>query len=129
MGQGLGYVVVSAVDIVIFLLRRRRRGVSDVGTMVRAIRDRRGRGTYTCQDAVQPVENMTLDNHCRLRGIVSSCGQAASSQDVVAVRGVSSWRPGTLKVHHPHTPPALAVVEAPSSFGQAGRRAGQLLGA
>lgn len=79
--------------------------------------------TYTCQDAVQPVEDMTLDNHCRLYGIVSSCRQAASSQDVVAVRGVSSWRPGTLKVHHPHTPPALAVIEARSSFGQAGSTA------
>lgn len=57
---------------------------------------------------------MTLDNHCRLYGTVSSRRQAASSQDVVAVRGVSSWRPGTSRVHHPHTPPALAVVEAPS---------------
>lgn len=50
LGQGLGDVVVCAVDIVVF----------------------------TCQDAVQPVEDMTLDNHCRLYGIVSSCRQAAS---------------------------------------------------
>lgn len=61
--QHLGYIVVRSLNIVIFLSWSHQSEFIDGGCVIRKLF---GRGSkYTSQNAVQPIEDMLLDNHFR----------------------------------------------------------------